>query len=43
MLGTQHEHPPNFSCPDYDADYETGRIQTFISQFKNKKLRELEK
>ena len=24
------------------ADYEIGRMQTFISEFKNKKLRELE-
>ena len=27
----------------YDEDYEIGRIQTFISKFKNRKLRKLEK
>ena len=32
----------NPSKEDYDADYEIGRIQTFISEFKNKKLRALE-
>ena len=32
----------NPSKENHDADYEIGRIQTFISQFKNKKLRELE-
>ena len=33
----------NSSKENYDADYEIGRIQAFISKFKNKKLRELEK
>ena len=38
----------NTSKEGYDADYEAGRIQTFISKFKdrqlklNKKLKELE-
>ena len=32
----------NTSKENY-VDYEIGRIQTFISKFKNKKLRELEK
>ena len=33
----------NTSKENYDADYEIGRIQTFISEVKNKILRELEK
>ena len=32
----------NPSKKNYDADYEIGRIQTFINEFKNKKLRKLE-
>ena len=33
----------NISKENYDADYEIDGIQTFISELKNKKLRELEK
>ena len=33
----------NTSKENYDADYEIDGIQTFISELKNKKLRELEK
>ena len=33
----------NISKENYDADYEIGRIQTFISKLRNKKSRELEK
>ena len=32
----------NPSKENYDAHYEIGRIQIFISGFKNKRLRELE-
>ena len=27
----------------YDLDYEVGNIETFIDEFKNKKIKELEK
>ena len=33
----------NASKEGYDANYETGRIQTFISKFKDRQLRKLEK
>ena len=32
----------NTSKENYDVDYELPRIKTFISEFKNKELRELE-
>ena len=32
----------NTSKEGYDADYETSRIQAFISKFKDKKIKELE-
>ena len=32
----------NISKEGYDADYEASRIQTFISKFKDKKIKELE-
>ena len=32
----------NASKEDYNADYEASRVQTFISEFKNKKLKKLE-
>ena len=32
----------NTSKEWYDADYETSRIQAFISKFKDKKIKELE-
>ena len=28
---------------DYDLDYEVGNVQTFIDEFKNKKIKKLEK
>ena len=31
------------SKEDYDADYEASRIQTFISKFKDRQLKELKK
>ena len=33
----------NMSKEDYDADYEASRIQTFISKFKDRQLKELKK
>ena len=33
----------NTSKEDYDADYEASRIQTFISIFKDRKLKKLNK
>ena len=33
----------NTSKEGYDANYEIGRIQAFISKFKNRQLRKLEK
>ena len=33
----------NTSKKGYDPDYESGRVQTFVSKFKNRQLRILEK
>ena len=33
----------NMSKEDYDADYDTSRIQTFISKFKDRQLKKLNK
>ena len=33
----------NTSKESYDADYEAGRIQTFISKFKDRQLKKLNK
>ena len=35
--------PPNASKEGYDADYEVSRIQTFISTFRERQLKESHK